>query len=1031
MEIPHSLKESVREGKAVLFLGSGASIGATLPGGKGFPTGEQLGKLLSEKFLGGSDADNPLSVIAEYAVSETDLITVQAFLRELFADGAPADFHNLIPTFKWAGLVTTNFDLIVEEAYRRAISPLQELVPFLSDRDRVDHKLRSGNSVPYIKLHGCITRCEDPELPLILTIDQYVTHRKRRDILFRRFAEWGAQYPVIFVGQQLQDLDLRQVLLELADEGMERPRFFTVTPNPSERQIRFWETKRVTALPGTLEEFLRDLDRDTDPSLRAVRLPERDHPIERKFIDNESQLSEHALDMLSQDVTYLRSDLASSQSDPRDFYKGYSYGWNAIQSSYDAKRNIEDTILSDTILIDDVDRPSVCDFYLIKGHAGSGKTVIMKRIAWDAMSGFDKICLYCDSSRGLDSDAIFEIVEKVGERVFLFIDKAAEHLYDIRSLLQRARHSGHRLTIFGEARTNEWNVDSGALDSLLNDVYEVRYLARNEIPVLIEKLEANNSLGLLEGLSLEERYAAFDLKAGRQILVALHEATMGKPFEEIVFDEYKQISPENARLLYLTVCSLNRLGVPVRAGLINRVHGISFDEFQNRFFGPLESVVFTQVYFGHDMAYSTRHPWIAQIVFEKSLRRPEDRLDLYIRLLDALDIGYESDRKAFRNLIRAKNLIELFADPKMVRAIYDAANGAGSGDPYYYQQRAIYEMKRENPALGEAYELLRKAAVIAPNDRSIMHSMAELELQRAEQASDPRESNRHLVAASELAAKLTGGNAESSFGYHTICKIALQKVEDAIQESFDDDQILTEAVKNAEDKIQKALQRFPDDEYLLDAEAKLSQAIGASEKAIAALKRAFARNPMSPYIAIRLARLHEENQEFPEARKVLEGCLEGLPNDRPVHAALAQLLTRHFPNEGDSAEYHWRRSFTDGDTNYDSQFWYARQLWLSNKRKESKQYFDQLRTARVSPSSRQKVRGVIRGEDSRPVVYRGRVERLEANYAFLSSQLSDEWAFLHRSNVETADWERLESLVPVTYQVGFNYRGLAALNIEL
>src|ERR1700722_9901094 len=41
----------------------------------------------------------------------------------------PADFHLLPASFPWAGILTTNYDLIVERAYGQAKSPLQRLVP--------------------------------------------------------------------------------------------------------------------------------------------------------------------------------------------------------------------------------------------------------------------------------------------------------------------------------------------------------------------------------------------------------------------------------------------------------------------------------------------------------------------------------------------------------------------------------------------------------------------------------------------------------------------------------------------------------------------------------------------------------------------------------------------------------------------------------------------------------------------------------------------------------------------------------------
>ena len=1015
----------------VLFLGAGASVGATSTMRNKPPSGVELSKLLSKKFLGGEDADQQLSIVAEYAINETDLITVQTYLRDVFAEFQPSEFHKLIPTFKWAGLATTNYDLIIERAYDATQSPIQEIVPFLSNRERIDHKLRNANTVPYIKLHGCISKIDDPNLPLILTIDQYITHRKNRNLLFQRITEYGTEYPIVFVGQNLTDPDLRQILIELTDESISRPRFYVVTPNPSARQVSIWESKKITTLSGSLQKFLEELNQRIVPALRAIRLPERNHPLEKKFFSSDSQLSENSFGMLNSSVVYLYPDLSTEYTKQSDFYSGYSYGWDAIQRVYDARRELEDTILSETVLLDEVDRLSTCDFYLIKGHAGSGKTIIMKRIAWDAMVDYDKLCLFCDTNKGIDSEAIFEILDKTKERLFLFVDNASDHIPDIKYLVKTARRNNHLLTIFTASRTNEWNIESGLLDSLLDDVYEVLYLKPTEISLLIEKLEENNALGLLKNLSRDEQFAAFKNKANRQLLVALHEVTMGKPFEEIVFDEYRQIVPESAKLVYLTICALNRLGVPVRAGIVNRIHKISFVEFKNKFFGPLESVVFSRVYFRHDMAYFARHPWIAEIVFERALIDVGERFDLFVRLLEALDIGYDSDRVAFRSLIKARNLIDLFPDPNMILAIYRAVKPVSNNDAYYYQQQAIFEMKRANPNLNKAYEQLKTANSLAPTDRSISHSIAELELQRADNSGSQTEVNRHLNAASDIASRLAGVNSEDSYGFHTQCKIALRKVQDQITLSPDDDQVITEMVKNAEETIQMGLQRFPDDEYLLDAEAKLAELIGASQKAIIALEKAFERNSMSPYISRGLSRLYENMGEHSKAREVLEKCLDGLPTNKAVNAALARLLTNHYPQDGQKAEFHWQRSFTDGDARYDSQFWYARQLWINEKKIEARQRFNLLRSAHVSPETKWKVRGTIMDSSGYPTKYVGRITRLEYAYAFILQEFSDEWVFLHRTNVDKETWDELERLSTVSYQLGFTYRGLAACQISI
>lgn len=93
---------------------------------------------------------------------------------------------------------------------------------------------------------------------------------------------------------------------------------------------------------------------------------------------------------------------------------------------------------------------------------------------------------------------------------------------------------------------------------------------------------------------------------------------MGEPFEDI-YNEYTSIYPEDARNIYLTVCVLNRQRVPVRAGLISRIHDITFEDFQRRFYAPLEKVVISSSANNHDVFYSARHSEIAEIVFRRAL----------------------------------------------------------------------------------------------------------------------------------------------------------------------------------------------------------------------------------------------------------------------------------------------------------------------------------------------------------------------------------------------------------------------------
>lgn len=251
LSLPVALTEDIRRGRVVLLLGSGASLGAKNEAGRKPPDVRQLRDSLADRFLGGRYKDAGLAWVAELAISETDLATVQDFVAGLFQGMQPAPFHHSLANFKWRGIATTNYDLIIEAAYGSG-SPTQTLIPCVSDRDRIDEKLRCPGNLALLKLHGCITRTHDPEIPLILTADQYVTHRDGRKYLFTTLENWALEYPVLFVGSSGQDSDLRALLLEVSRQPATRPRFYLLKPGTTDTEIRFWESKRVTVIDGTL-----------------------------------------------------------------------------------------------------------------------------------------------------------------------------------------------------------------------------------------------------------------------------------------------------------------------------------------------------------------------------------------------------------------------------------------------------------------------------------------------------------------------------------------------------------------------------------------------------------------------------------------------------------------------------------------------------------------------------------------------------------------------------------------------------------
>jgi len=1038
MEIPKPLIEQIKEGNVVLFLGSGASSGAKHPKNISPPLGNQLSNLLVEKFLSAEYKDQSLQYTSEIAVSEYDLLTVQQFIYDIFEPFQPSDDHLKIPNYVWKSIVTTNYDYIIERAYSQNKASVQTLAKFIKNGERVRDKLKFVTDLPYYKIHGCISDINDVDTPLILTPDQYITHKKNRDRLFHRIQEMAYEYTFLFVGFSFADYDIRTILLELSKLKESRPRSYMVGPNIRDEETRMWEGKKISSIKSTFSEFIFQLEKVISPEkvkLALAKPIENDiHPIFNKSFINLIDLrpSDSLMNFLNYDIQYVHSRLKDKNTDPKEFYKGYFENWDPILKDLDAKRNISDTIAYEVFLDDENHNRNDFQFYLILGYAGSGKSVLLKRLAWDASIEFERVCLFYNKNSVIKHEPIIELCNYIKERIYIFIDNVSDSDNEIVSLISKIKKESLSITIIGAERVNTWNTECEELGNYLTDEYQLQYLNDKEIVGLLDKLEQYDSLGYLKTKSKTERIEALSYKAGRELLVALYESTMGKPFSEIVVDEYNSITNETAKSLYLTVSILHRLGTETRAGLISRVHNISFSEFKEKLFKPLEFIVFdSKDYRINDFVYRTRHKQIAEIIFSEVLSDKQDRYDEYYRILSCLDVDYENDRTAFLSMTKARNLLENFSDPTMIRELYNLASESNVDDPKLMQQEAIFEMNSSGGNMNKAESLLSEASKLSPNDSIIQHSFAEIALVKAEKSKHKLEIDKYLSEAESICKKLISKYKDKPHPFHTLLKVHLFKIKRIIDDN--DSPSIERAIKDTEKTFSIARQQFPEQEFILEAESQFNKLLNHRPEAIELLERAFELNKRSPYLCLRLANLYEQNRQDDKAKATIEETLKLIPNDKDVNYRYAMNLTKDKVPDLNTIKHHLKRSFTKGDSRYQSQFWYARTIYLLGEIEEANLIFDILKNISILPNLKSKPRGKVR-QDGHLISFKGIVYKIESKYGFLTRDGIGDKVYFYRyeyaANYDSI-WEKITAGTRVTFNLAFNYRGAVALNIKL
>ena len=993
------------------------------------PSAEHLAKELSERFLGKDLSAYGLMQVAEMASTIGSQNVLFEHIRSLLKSYSPSSAHRLIPTFRWHTIATTNYDTLVEDAYGETENPIQNILPFVKDSEPIETK-KSETLKPlvYLKLHGCVEHAHDSQIPLILDHSHYERYRKNRERLFDRLTDAAHELPFLFVGYSLNDPHIRNIIYRL-DRKQSRPQFYVVSPNIPIEISQHWQSQRIVVIDETFGSFMEALDEAIPDPWRQMyqTQPTTELSIQKHF-RTPSEVSETLLENFSADFVHVYPSMPTEEQTPRNFYRGYDRGFASIASNFDARRRVSNDLILQ--LIDD-QAVSGVKFYLVRGAAGTGKTVVLKRIAWEIAKEFNAPVLWFLETGRLRSQTVLELYDLIGGRIYLVIDRAIEHLTEIEEVMQIASTHGIDISIISAERDSTWNVNNDNFDSRWDThPFSIGQLVQTEIEELIECLKNHSALGVLTSLSVQEQIRAFE-DADRHLLVALHEVTHGKPFEEIVMDEYLSLAPQKAQQLYLDVCTLNQFGASVRAGLIKRISGIPFTEFQENFFLPLQEVVLTQnnPYSG-DYDYKSRHPRVASLVFKQAFPDDEERVSQIERIVGHMDEGYNADHHAITELIKARNLKKLLTDVNQGRRVYDCMQALLGNRWYIHHQKANFELIHNQGSLEDAEKEVRRSLDLEPRRESVLHTFAEISRRRAQQEPDGL---RKIILRQQTRERLAKIKRDKSgFADASRCNLRLDEMHEALSviSSEDDGSVkeFAERTRLARQDIDKAFERHPTNPEILSLEAKYFSILQDDKKAQMALERAWNQNPKGPSVALQLARLYQKNNKLEKAKNILEEALDRHHLDPSVNFAMARQIIREGTNI-EHAAYYFGRSYHSSDRNYVARYEYAQYLLLTGEGDKSKEVFDEVN--QIAPPDYHPCSSFQINKISALIGrVNGRVLKREESYAFLKLQNYPPNIYTNISNSDVEQWSNVRHQASVDFEVGFNRGGPVGFNVR-
>ena len=734
-------------GELVLFTGAGFSLAARSRSGEPIPSVRKLKELLWPIAFHDLPFDDQSSLgdIFQCGVNKAG-----GKVREVLSESLQVDAGTLPKCYRywlevpWSRIYTLNVDDLEnagQVAFNlptsiRSLSALTDSLPDFY-----------GESVLYIHLNGQIRNFPN------LTFSQrnYAARLVQPDPWYQHLVTDLSSHPVVYVGTVLdetpfwQHIELRRNKQRGSREM--RPGSYLVTPSLPEARRALLEQFNVQLVKMTQEEFATEV--------LAPMSEER----ARGHTVRQNRVSRKSAQKLLQSVSVLRTQGGDGSA---EFLLGREPDWPDIVDGIAIGREFESEL---NVRMEET-QPRVL---LLTGTAGSGKSTTLRRLALEFhATGKDVAWLDLDQSEIGLHRVIERVVEAEPEAVAIDdADILGENVGQFLSSLAEASPNLLILAAMRSTRFQKLAVDA-YFQEISHLVYSIPHLEDSDIEGLLDALTKANRLGKLKALSRNEQVGTFRDIAGRQLLVAMIEATSGERFDEKIAEECKDLGTV-VGFVYATVA----IATSLRSYLTRDEIYIAMNDSTNEAFNTVESLVRQKLLVDRFGQLRVRHRVVADRAVD--YYRKEGLLSDPIQGLlwtIATKVRQESPRysrekRLLRYLVNHQFMINITSNKEIPRKAYALVEDILKWDYHYWLQRGSFEVEIGNISLAKNF--LDQAKSMAPTDYMVQTEWAYMILKRAAQnasTSWARDSASEAIAQLEEAIERRG--KQDPYPYHVL-----------------------------------------------------------------------------------------------------------------------------------------------------------------------------------------------------------------------------------------------------------------------
>ena len=719
-QLKQRLASQLSRAEAVLFLGAGFSLDAKDHQGIPLPSTSQLTEELWAIAFPGTDFDNTATLGDTFhcALTNAPESLVRLLHRRLSVSSNELPDHYSVwlsmPWFRCYTLNIDNLEIAIQQsaALERPLQPISAV-----SGDLTGDPSSIGNGLGVVHLNGMLG---DAVQSLTFSDRDYGLRLSTPDSWLVRASADMMGRPVVYVGTELHEPTLWRYVEARAQKGGRhakelRPGSYLVTPNLSMARQVLLKDLNVDWIPLTGKEFADTWLRDMGASKAS---------------------GQKAISALRQELSrnkrpQLVSELASVGGDgSKEYLLGKHPDWGDLQSGRAIRRDCDDEVhrlAMSCLQSDDITPPLI-----ITGTAGSGKSTTLMRLAL-RLSGNGIRTYWIDERTNLKPHLLAHTVRETEGPVAVLIDDAdlwGRTLTNWAIEIPRIR-AGVLLCVALRASRIDGFLEPSDLSGVQPNEIAVPPLSDPDIDALLDVLDRENRLGVLKGKPYHERVAAFRHQAGRQLLVAMIQATSGRRFADKVYEEFKELEGDS-RFIYGLICvvsaqryTIDRTELLLACGNADNATMNAIETLHRR-----HLVLRTTPHTG----YASRH----RVIAEQLMRNPEF-LQLAGPLLrgvvfafaNCVDPTLSKQDRRWRRLIRFMNHDYLMRVMSVddAGAVYEDIENILSWDYHYWLQRGSLEVEQGDLTL--ARNFLEQARTLTDSDRFVENEYAYLLMKTA------------------------------------------------------------------------------------------------------------------------------------------------------------------------------------------------------------------------------------------------------------------------------------------------------------